>query len=184
MYPNLPKGLLLDEFPSSDSIREDSAGVSTADPNSPHEDENNEMTFYYSEEHILPHNDGQNPHHVSESEEGTKYSPYSPEVELKSSSEEEQHEEGADCSPISNQCRSDVIEKVIQRFALRKFKRATRKALAYRNRRKNSELLLMLTLYAEEEMERRGVTEDLDLFVAELGSLIHGKTFLSLLKKD
>ena len=42
----------------------------------------------------------------------------------------------------------------------------------------------MLTLYAEEEMERRGVTEDLDLFVAELGSLIHGKTFLSLLKKD
>ena len=59
------------------------------------------------------------------------------------------------------------------------------KALSYRNRRLNKDLLVQLTEYAENELERRGATQvDLDLFVAELGTLLHDKKLLTVLEED
>ena len=39
-------------------------------------------------------------------------------------------------------------------------------------------------MFADKELERRGASVDLDLFVAELGALLHDKTFLRVLEED
>ena len=75
-----------------------------------------------------------------------------------------------------------MIEKVIQRFALRSTKLSVQHALQYRNRRLNKDLLPQLIEYAQNKMERQGANEDLMLFVAELGALLHDKTFLKVLQ--
>ena len=174
-----PKGSVIIE-----GNEEDSAAESTQDYGSPVSKQTKESLLYYSAEHINPHAEEERVTSMTENPAPQINTPFSlPESEETANEEEESQEE--DNSDLrGNQCRTDVIEKVIQRFALRTTKVAVQKGLSYRNRRLNKDLMKQLNDFAVKELERRGATVDLELFVAELGALLHDKTFLRVLDEE
>ena len=87
--------------------------------------------------------------------------------------EEEISEEEDGEGPRNNKSRTDVIEKKILRFALRNSKKAIEQTLGFKTRRRNNSILKDLTAYALRKLDLLGANEDLMLFVAEQGALLH-----------